>query len=108
MLTARADARAARWSAECARVVSAARAACEALVRDGVVDAAWLVGSAAWGGWGERSDVDVVVRALDPRDFVAAWDRLGDAAGVHVDLLRIEELADGFRARVERDGVRMA
>jgi len=28
---------------------------------------AWLIGSLAWGGFGERSDVDVVVRGLTPQ-----------------------------------------
>ena len=108
LLSARAEERAARWSAAREQVVAATRAECGALASEGAFAAAWLVGSAAWGGWGERSDVDVVVRGLDARDFVRVWDRLGDAAGVAVDLLRWEELGEGFRARVEREGERLA
>lgn len=84
------------------------RAACGELVRAGVATDAWLIGSAAWGGFGERSDVDVVVRALDPSRVTETADRLAAVAGVAVDLLRFEELAPSFRDRVERDGARLA
>jgi predicted nucleotidyltransferase len=66
---------------------------------------AWLIGSLAWGGFGHRSDVDVVVSGLRPMDEAALETALAGAAGVPVDLLRLETLAPGFRERVMREGV---
>jgi predicted nucleotidyltransferase len=77
----------------------------------GVVDAAWLVGSLAWGRFGPRSDVDLVVRGTDPSRLGALWadvvEQLGPDAGEQVDLLRFEELAEPFRRRVLSEGQRL-
>lgn len=91
-----------------ARAVEAIRGACEELARTGALDAAWLIGSAAWGGFGERSDVDLVVRGLLPARLTETADRLSASAGVAVDLLRWEELDECFRTRIEREGVRLS
>jgi len=33
---------------------------------------AWLIGTLAWGGFGERSDVDLVLEGLDERSFIGS------------------------------------
>lgn len=67
----------------------------------------WLIGSLAWGGFGVRSDIDVVVRGL-PSERVGpletAWTL---ALRVPVELLRFESLGTSFQERVEREGVRL-
>lgn len=66
---------------------------------------AWLIGSLAWGGFGERSDVDVVVRGLSS-DSVSELERsLSEATGVEVDLLDLSSLTEPFRARVLAEGI---
>jgi len=66
---------------------------------------AWLIGSLAWGNFGERSDVDIVFEglALDRVGDVAA--RLADRLRVGVDVLRLEDLPPGFQDRVLAEGV---
>ncbi|MBI1948901.1 MAG: nucleotidyltransferase domain-containing protein [Deltaproteobacteria bacterium] len=88
-------------------VEGAERAAAD-LAGTGRIVRAWLIGSAAWGGFGERSDVDVVVRGLDVAHRVAAEDLFGAACHGPVDLLRFEDLDAAFQARVEREGRRIA
>jgi predicted nucleotidyltransferase len=90
------------------RAVASVTESCVAFVREGAISGAWLVGSAAWGGFGERSDIDVVVGDLDERAAAGVVDALTEAAGVRVDLLRLEELSAGFRQRVLREGERLA
>jgi predicted nucleotidyltransferase len=77
------------------------------LRREGRLDGAWLIGSLAWGGFGERSDVDVVVRGVEAARAGALWAEVVDALGVSVDLLQYEELPEGFRRRVAGEGVRL-
>lgn len=68
---------------------------------------AWLIGSLAWGGFGERSDVDLVVEHLSP-DRAAELERaLAGLAGCELDLLRLGELSPTFRKRVLETGVRV-
>jgi predicted nucleotidyltransferase len=81
-------------------------AACR-LRRQGRLDAAWLVGSLAWGGFGERSDVDVVARGVDAARVGAVWADLMDALDARVDLLRLEDLPEAFRDRVLSEGKRL-
>jgi predicted nucleotidyltransferase len=101
---------AARRSAEERReaAVRAVRGLCAELARSGVLARAWLVGSAAWGGFGERSDLDVVVRGLDVARRAEVQALLADGGRAPVDLLRWEELPDGFRDRVAREGVELS
>jgi predicted nucleotidyltransferase len=66
---------------------------------------AWLIGSLAWGGFGVRSDVDVVVEGLTPREAMELELALVRRLGLPVDLLRFEELPEPFRARIQREGV---
>lgn len=74
---------------------------------EGAFEAAWLVGSLAWGGFGRRSDVDVVVRGADSSRIGALSGRLSDAVDACVDLLRFEDLPEGFRQRVLNAGERL-
>jgi predicted nucleotidyltransferase len=103
-------ARVAREAAEARRslAVAAARRVCQSLVSRGAVGEAWLVGSAAWGGFGDGSDVDVVVRGLEARAVADVADELARATDLPVDLLRWEELPPSFQARVIADGSRLA
>jgi predicted nucleotidyltransferase len=78
-----------------------------ALRAEGALDSAWLIGSLAWGGFGPRSDVDVVVRGADAGRIAELWGRLTDVLGIPVDVLRLEQLTDGFRRRVLDLGVRL-
>lgn len=77
------------------------RAALEA----GRIRRAWLIGSLAYGHFGERSDVDVVVEGLAPTEVVVLWNEIGEQLGVQMDLMRLEELSSGFHRRVLREGV---
>lgn len=66
---------------------------------------AWLIGSLAWGGFGERSDVDVVVEGLASEAATRLEQVLVRMAGVPVDLLHLETLPEAFRERVVAEGV---
>jgi predicted nucleotidyltransferase len=91
--------------AEMLRSVVASEAA--AIIRDRWGRRAWIIGSLAWGNFGERSDVDIVFEglALDRIGDVAT--RLGDRFRVSVDLLRLEDLPRGFQDRVLAEGVEL-
>ena len=67
----------------------------------------WLVGSLAWGNFGERSDVHLVVRGADEARFGALWVAVGDAIESEVNLLRLEDLPAAFAARVLSEGERL-
>lgn len=71
------------------------------------LDAAWLIGSLAWGGFARRSDIDVVVRGAAADSVGELWAALTDALGVPVDVLRLESLPEAFRRRVLAEGVRL-
>ncbi len=66
---------------------------------------AWLIGSLAWGGFGDHSDVDLVLRGADPAFASRLEMLLTRELDVPVEVLRIEDLPASFRERVERDGV---
>jgi predicted nucleotidyltransferase len=68
----------------------------------------WLIGSLAWGGFGERSDVDLVVSPSDSRGLERLERAVAEATGASVDLLLLDDLPQSFRTRVERDGLRIA
>jgi predicted nucleotidyltransferase len=71
---------------------------------DGVASRAWLIGSLAWGPFGPGSDVDIVVCGAAHRDASVLAARLMELFGTDVDLLRLEDLPDAFRRRVEEEG----
>jgi predicted nucleotidyltransferase len=81
--------------------------AVKALRQEGLIDAAWLVGSLAWGGFGAQSDVDIVVRGARSETRGALWLRLGDRLDHAIDLLRLEELSPTFARRVLDEGERL-
>ncbi len=82
---------------------SALRAALAEFLRPG--ERAWLIGSLAWGGFGQRSDVDLVVDAI-PADRMVELERLvARATGAPAELLELVALPTGFRERVEREGL---
>ncbi len=64
----------------------------------------WLIGSLAWGGFGEGSDVDLVVEGLDAAEASALTAHLIFALPVPAHVLRLEELSPSFRARVLAEG----
>lgn len=66
---------------------------------------AWLIGSLAWGGFGVRSDVDLVLAGVDGQTAISIEVALYTALGIEVDQLTFESLPPSFRARVEREGL---
>ncbi len=68
----------------------------------------WLIGSLAWGGFGERSDVDLVVEHLPAEAASLLADLLADATGRHVDLLLLDSLPASFRRRILDEGTDVA
>jgi predicted nucleotidyltransferase len=70
-------------------------------------DKAWLIGSLAWGGFGERSDVDMVLEHLSPdRTAELEW-ALAELGGGEPDLLSLDELSPAFRERVLQTGIKI-
>jgi predicted nucleotidyltransferase len=65
---------------------------------------AWLVGSLAWGGFGERSDVDLVLDGVSGPLATAIEIAVAKATGVEVDLLALRELSPSFQSRVKQEG----
>jgi predicted nucleotidyltransferase len=65
----------------------------------------WLIGTLAWGGFGVRSDVDVVVEHADTDAANALGERLGDLTGRAVDVLVLGALPQTFQARVVAEGL---
>jgi predicted nucleotidyltransferase len=66
---------------------------------------AWLIGSLAWGAFGVRSDVDIVLANVDGQTTTSIEVALCTALGLEVDLLTFESLPPSFRERVEREGL---
>jgi predicted nucleotidyltransferase len=66
---------------------------------------AWLIGSLAWGEFGERSDVDLVLKDVDAAEASRIEEAVARAAGAPVDLINLDDLPASFRQRVERDGI---
>ena len=78
-----------------------------ALLKDGWARRAWLIGSLAWGRFGVRSDVDVVLEGLAADRIGAAASFLANRVGADVDILRFEDLPETFRRRVVTEGVEL-
>ena len=87
--------------AEVARVVPSLR-------RELGFGRAWLIGSLAWGGFGTRSDVDVVIEGAKLDDAHVVSDKLGEATGRSVDVLLLETLPPAFQRRVLSEGRNVA
>jgi predicted nucleotidyltransferase len=65
---------------------------------------AWLIGTLAWGGFGVRSDIDVVLEAADADVAHAVAEGLAHATGREVDVLVFETLPRSFQDRIVKDG----
>lgn len=93
-----------RASAEEAMLV--AQRLATVLVRDHGARRVVLFGSLATGRFGPGSDIDLAVEGLAPGTVIDVGVALEPLAGrFQLDLVRLEALPDGFRARVERDGM---
>lgn len=57
------------------------------------------------GGFGGRSDVDVVVRNLSPEAALIIERSVADASGVEVEILDFSSLPEAFRSRVLAEGM---
>jgi predicted nucleotidyltransferase len=66
---------------------------------------AWLVGSLAWGSFGERSDVDLVLDGVSGPFGTAIEIAVTRATGVEVDLLPFRGLSPSFQSRVLQEGL---
>jgi predicted nucleotidyltransferase len=66
---------------------------------------AWLVGSLAWGGFGEHSDVDLVLDGVSGPLATAIEIAVTKVAGVEVDLLAWYALSPSFQSRVQQEGL---
>lgn len=69
---------------------------------------AWLIGSLAWGGFGERSDIDLVVERLGVDAATLLAEQLADATGRAVDVLVLDSLPASFRQRILDEGIDVA
>lgn len=67
---------------------------------------AWLIGSLAWGGFGDHSDVDLVLGDVDSSFASQLELLLTRELDVPVEVLRLEDLPATFRDRIEREGLR--
>jgi len=65
----------------------------------------WLFGSIAKGRRPDfRSDLDLAVEGLPPKDHLRAWSRLDDALQLPPDLVRWEEANETLRSEINRWG----
>ncbi len=84
-------------------------------IRDGLVQLvrsslpeggrAWLIGSLAWGGFGERSDADLVFEGVRDARITEIEVLATKTYAIEVDTLILSELPLSFRERIERDGL---
>ena len=76
-------------------------------VRAHKFDIVGVFGSVARGEARPDSDVDIVIRALEPKaslfDMGGVWSELSEALGRDVSLVELPPLSPRFRAAVERD-----
>ena len=86
-----------------------ARSAVEQIVRECVKPPSrvWLIGSLAWGGFGEHSDVDLVFSGVDSAAALLLEKRVAPAAGAPVDFLTFEDLPPSFKERVLATGIKL-
>ena len=78
-----------------------------ALLIEGVAARAWLIGSLAWGNFGVRSDVDLVLEGLAVDRIGAIAERVASRVNAPVDVLRIEEVPAAFRRRILSEGIEL-
>ena len=66
---------------------------------------AWLIGSLAWGDFGERSDVDLVLYGVSSARATELELALVRSLELAVDLLQFDNLEDDFRQRILIEGM---
>jgi predicted nucleotidyltransferase len=64
----------------------------------------WLIGSLAWGGFGVRSDIDLVIEGASEHVLLAIAEAIGRTTGRLVDGMALETLPKSFAARVLAEG----
>ncbi len=94
-----------REEARAETLLTSLRSEVSALVMQGAVERAWLIGSLAWGHFGSGSDVDLVVQGVSEDLAPTLWDELTGRLGAQVDLLRMETLGEAFAERVRSEGI---
>lgn len=67
----------------------------------------WLIGSLAWGEFGERSDVDLVFSEVDRALVLQVENEVARATGAAVDVLELHQLPSSFRARILQTGLKV-
>jgi predicted nucleotidyltransferase len=86
------------------RLRRAARRAAELLGMQFGVTRVWLFGSLAWSAAHPGSDVDLLVEGLPAAAWSDATGIAEEIVGTAVDLVRVEEAAQGLGERVRREG----
>jgi predicted nucleotidyltransferase len=86
-----------------------ARRVVEQIIRKQVKPPArvWLIGSLAWGEFGERSDVDLVFSGVDRALALQVEVEIARATGTSVDVLELHHLPESFRDRILQTGLRL-
>ncbi|MBI5480602.1 MAG: nucleotidyltransferase domain-containing protein [Deltaproteobacteria bacterium] len=72
---------------------------------EGLLRAAWLFGSYAWGQPGERSDVDLLVEGC--RDPLRVASVVGRITGTEVHVVCVEDAPESLRERALTEGVKL-
>lgn len=65
----------------------------------------WLIGSLAWGAFGIRSDIDLVISGWTEDDETVLEWALIQTTDRAIDLLRLEDLPSPFQTRIIREGL---
>jgi predicted nucleotidyltransferase len=86
-----------------------ARRSVEQIVREQVKPPGqvWLIGSLAWGEFGEHSDVDLVFSEVDRALLLQVEIEVARATGAPVDVLELNQLPVSFRDRIIQTGFRL-
>jgi predicted nucleotidyltransferase len=86
-----------------------ARRSVEQIVRERVnpPGQVWLIGSLAWGEFGEHSDVDLVFSAVDRALLLQVENEVARATGAPVDVLELHQLPSSFRDRILQTGLKL-
>jgi hypothetical protein len=66
---------------------------------------AWLIGSLAWGAFGTRRDIDLVLVDLSDGDETLLESALIRSTDRVIELLRLRDLPPAFQSRVLGDGL---
>ena len=69
----------------------------------------WVIGSVAWGDFGVRSDVDLVLEnSQGMANRAEVGHRISKLVSREVDVLALDQLTESFRHRVLNEGIRVA